>query len=217
MLQGCSAPLAPLLRLPAFVTDGGKGALSNNILGARPNHPYWVLMTDSLIPWGYTYPFPYFTVSYSSGQWFETAIWEQYHKALYANVRKTKGTKHPEQEVPEEDKLYRIMMSMDPGAAAWVFFNQGRGGSWDNWDNHLFGSIGQWFAWIRVNIGWILLGIAVLVGLLAWRKGRWLRLRGRRGGYKEVPGGGGSSGDDDVLEGDRDRHEERRVERHEMV
>jgi mannosyltransferase OCH1-like enzyme len=64
-----------LTHLPAFTTDGGRGALSNNILGSVPEHPFWVLITESLMKYDWNYVFPYITISYASGQWFETAVW----------------------------------------------------------------------------------------------------------------------------------------------
>lgn len=84
-------------------------------------------MTDSLISYAWNYPFPYITISYATGQWFETVVWEKYHAQL------------PKDAPP----LTRVMMDMRPGAAPWVFFTQERGGTWDNWDNHVFGYIGN--------------------------------------------------------------------------
>ncbi|KAM7189216.1 Nucleotide-diphospho-sugar transferase [Rhypophila sp. PSN 637] len=150
--NGCMRDLKPLLHYPAWVTDGGQGTLSNNLLGARPGHPFWDLMTDSLIPWGYHYPLPYLAVSYASGQWYETALWEDYHNMLEAS-----GS-------PEEDRIYRIMMDMREGADRWVFFTMGRGGSWDQWDNHLFGWTGNvLFPWLMRNFIWIALGLGAVV------------------------------------------------------
>jgi mannosyltransferase OCH1-like enzyme len=73
--KGCLTSFTPLTHLPAFTTDGGRGALSNNILGSVPEHPFWVLITESLRSYDWNYVFPYITISYASGQWFETAIW----------------------------------------------------------------------------------------------------------------------------------------------
>ncbi|KAK3358518.1 glycosyltransferase family 32 protein [Lasiosphaeria ovina] len=157
--NGCSRDLEPLLYYPTWVADGGQGTLSNNILGARPHHPYWAMMTNSLIPWGYKYPFPYFTVHYSSGQWFETAIWEIYHEQLPARPN-------------QEDRLYRVMMDNRVGGARWVFFTEGRGGSWDNWDNHLFSFMGNRFVpWVVANFIFIILGAVAVAAMIWYRKG----------------------------------------------
>jgi hypothetical protein len=73
--KGCLTSFTALTHLPAFTTDGGRGALSNNILGSVPEHPFWVLITESLMKYDWNYVFPYITISYASGQWFETAVW----------------------------------------------------------------------------------------------------------------------------------------------
>lgn len=146
--------------------------MSNNILGARPDHPFWHMMTEQLIPWGYHYPLPYVAVSYASGQWFETAIWEEYHKTLNENSR-------------AEDRIYRIMMDQRPGADRWVFFTSGRGGSWTQWDNSLFSFIGNvMFPWLKRNFIWLCLGLGAFVALVWYLRRRRLR----RGGYKKVGG-----------------------------
>lgn len=119
--------LEPLRYYPAWVSDGARGALSNNILGGKPNHPYWILMTDSIIPYAWNYPLPYLTISYATGQWFETEIWEKYHHRLSK----------------DEPVLTRIIMDSRLGASPRVFFNHTRGGTWDNWDNVMFKWIGD--------------------------------------------------------------------------
>ena len=105
------------------------------------------------------------TVSYASGQWFETALWEDYYHQL-----SQKGT-----EAAEKGQLLRVMMDMRPGSARWVFFSQGRGGSWDRWDNHLFG-------WIGSHLPKVALGVSILLCFLAfgcWGCIRWKTRRNR--------------------------------------
>ncbi|KAL2017365.1 hypothetical protein VTK56DRAFT_2288 [Thermocarpiscus australiensis] len=158
--NGCKADLTPLLYYPVWITDGGRGALSNNILAARPNHPFWNRLTLSLIPYNWNWIFPYVTISYASGQWFETAVWEEYHALL------PKPSETPE----HEHRLYRLMMDDRPTADAWVFFTQARGGTWVNWDNRMFLLIGDHlFLFFTTLFG----GIA----LLLWFASRWFRRR----------------------------------------
>ena len=175
--QGCARSLDPLLSYPAFVVDGGHGTLSNNIIGARPDHPFFVLMTDSLVPWAVNYMLPYFTVHYASGQWFLTAIWERYHGAMAA--RADAGVS-----VPDDDRIYRIMTDMRPGSDPWVFFTQGRGGSWDSWDNQVFSFFGNVLVpFLGHHAVAIVLGSVILVATWASRK-RWMPRRKRKGdGY----------------------------------
>lgn len=125
--QGCLTSLEPLRYYPAWVVDGGRGALSNNVIGGEPGHPYWIMMSDSIISYAWNYPFPYITISYATGQWYETEIWEKYHSNL----------------LQDQPSLTRVMMDGRLGASPWVFFTHTRGGTWDNWDNHLFHWIGD--------------------------------------------------------------------------
>ncbi|KAK3297341.1 nucleotide-diphospho-sugar transferase [Chaetomium fimeti] len=168
--NGCNTDLTPLLYYPVWVTDGGRGALSNNILGARPNHPFWHRLTLSLLPYDWKWPLPFVTIMYASGQWFLTAMWEEYHALLPKPVD---GQQH-------EHRLYRIMMDMAPGADEWVFFTHQRdgGGTWDNWDNTLFASIGD-----HLLLFFTLLFVAI--GLLSWFGLRFYR-KYRRGGYSRL-------------------------------
>ena len=198
--NGCAADLTPLLYYPVFVTDGGHGALSNNILGARPGHPFWKMMIGSLERYNWNYGLPYVIISYASGQWFETAIWEQYHRGL---AQKTQnriaaeeagggGDGHggkdgtPEktgETVGDEDApLTRVMMDMRDGAARWVFFTQGRGDSWSEWDYHLFGWIGRNILLV-VGSG---VGLAAAVVWLIVRLCRRCRPTRSHKGYMEV-------------------------------
>ena len=134
-----------------WVTDGGHGALSNNILGAEPDHPFWILLTEMLIPYAWKYPLPYITVSYASGQWFETVAWEKYHHA------------RPSLTPP----LTRIMMDGRPGSAPHTFFTQGRGQTWHHWDNALFSWIGCHLVWTAVCITAGAVSASGLIYLLA--------------------------------------------------
>ncbi|KAJ6444937.1 mannosyl phosphorylinositol ceramide synthase protein [Purpureocillium lavendulum] len=157
----------PLLYYPVWVTDGGHGALSNNILGAAPNHPFWELATESMVSYAWNYPFPYVTISYATGQWFLTDMWQRYHASLAGG----------------EPELTRVMMDMRPGAATWVFFMHTKGGSWDNWDNHVFQWVGSHLV-VTVLAGIAVVGTLGAMLVLVVRLGKVL-LR-RRKGYRLV-------------------------------
>ena len=162
--QGCLTNLTPLLYYPTWTTDGGRGALSNNILGSAPKHPFWHFLTDSLIPYSYNYISPYITISYASGQWFETAVWDAYHAALPKASPDFLG----------ENRLHRVMMDDRPGNPPWIYFTQMRGGSWRNWDNAVF-------LWVGDHLILLVLCVCALVALACWVGTRCLaRLRRRR-------------------------------------
>jgi len=164
--NGCLTDLEPLRGYPAWTTDGGHGALSNNILGVEPNHLYWIAMTDSIISHAWNYPLPYLTISYATGQWFLTKTWEEYHKNLPLS----------------EQVLTRVLMDGREGAPRWVFFNHTRGGTWDNWDNRMF-------PWIGDHLGMVALSVAILClicGLAISSCFSTLRKRNKKIGYEKV-------------------------------
>ncbi|PHH93326.1 hypothetical protein CDD83_7111 [Cordyceps sp. RAO-2017] len=164
--NGCRANLEPLLYYPAWVTDGGQGALSNNILGAEPEHPFWILMTDSIKAWAGDFVLPYITISYATGQWYETDMWQIYHASKPAS----------------DPDLLRVMMDMRPTGAPWVFFTAGRGGTWDNWDNQVLGWFGN-HLFEAALYAFAALGLAFA---LAFALGRTLRRRRSRRGADEL-------------------------------
>ncbi|KAL2131043.1 hypothetical protein VTI74DRAFT_5606 [Chaetomium olivicolor] len=159
--NGCRTNLSPLLRYDVWVTDGDRGALSNNILGARPHHPFYHHLTLALLRYNWNWPLPFVRIMYASGQWFLTAVWEEYHALL------------PEtQELGSNHHLYglqRILMDGRPGAAEWTFFTHEGGGTWNNWDNQLFWAIGQH---LGVFFTVLFVGAAVLgfVGMRCYRR-----------------------------------------------
>lgn len=165
--QGCLENLDALLYYPMWIPDPGRGALSNNILASRPNHPYWAMLTQSLRAWDYHYLFPYVTISYASGQWLCTDIWERYHALLPPHGDGT-GLDH---------RAHRLVMDdRDQGTGEWIYFSQERGGTWKNWDNRMF-------LWIGDHLLLFFLGLAALLGGLGWMA---LRHMPRRIGYSRL-------------------------------
>lgn len=165
--QGCRANLEPLLYYPTWITDGGQGALSNNILASEPNHAFWVLVTDSLSRYSWTYPLPYLTIVYGAGQWFLTEMWQRHHAGLSET----------------EPVLTRVMMDMRPGSAPWIFFTHTQGGSWNNWDNDLFSWIGQHLVMFIFCVGAIL-ATTIAVALCVWRLAKTCMTK--RTGYRGI-------------------------------
>ncbi|KAI0972465.1 nucleotide-diphospho-sugar transferase [Xylaria arbuscula] len=153
--NGCNLNLDPITYLPAFTTFGGHGTLSNNIIGGEPNHPLFFLFSESLMSWNWNWILPYVTVSYASGQWYVTAMWEKYHRLLAADgiVQGFGGDGWA--------TLQYISMDMRPGAPdPYLFWNQQHGGTWDNWDS-------PWFGWLGNNIKLVLSEVAAGIFVLA--------------------------------------------------
>ncbi|KAL0466049.1 nucleotide-diphospho-sugar transferase [Neurospora intermedia] len=206
--NGCLPSIKPgsdsldaLTYFPLWITDGGRGALSNNILAARPNHPFWGRVVAELIEgrgalplgslterlagfwkrwwclWGVL---RYVEISWGVGQWFIGGVWDEYHRMLQLGKKDVVRGDTIEGVVDEEvsGRLYRLMMDSRPGMDEWVFFTQGRGGTWHGWDNWLFLEIGD-HLWIFSMV------LGSLVGLMGWLARRyWRAQRGK--GYRKV-------------------------------
>ncbi|KAI1361330.1 nucleotide-diphospho-sugar transferase [Xylaria arbuscula] len=171
--NGCKLNLDPVTHLPAFTTFGGHGTLSNNIIGGEPDHPLFHLLTESLISWNWNWILPYVTVSYASGQWYFTAMWEKYHGLIGAHGK-------------EWAPLHYISMDMRPGAPEpYLFWNQQHGGTWDNWDSAWFGWLGNniWFV-IEVSMVGVIVFISLIIGCICCF--RWRRKRMITASYKRL-------------------------------
>lgn len=158
-------------------------------------------MTEALVRYNYNYFFPYVTISYASGQWFETAVWDRYHHSLSSSKTGPKRTENGGSEgqgvsvdewtgkivdtatgeshdVPNGGVGYRLLMDDRPDFDTWVFFTQERGGTWVNWDNRMF----LWIGDHLVLEAFVLLG---LVAGVAWSVRRCVRRRGKGKGMGE--------------------------------
>jgi mannosyltransferase OCH1-like enzyme len=198
--QGCRTNLEPLLYYPVMVADGLVGALSNNILSARPNHPFWILLTQSLQEYDWNYVLPYVVVSYASGQWLEMIMWERYHNMLPAISASNKNTNTTNNNnniniyninTQKEHRLYRMALDWRD-ADSWVFFTMGPGGSWHDWDT-------GFFRWIGDHLVLLAVGTGLALGVAAWTCARTVRMLqkrvyGGRGKYQPIKGGGADLG-----------------------
>lgn len=191
--NGCEESLEALRYFPVWTTDGGLGALSNNIIGGHKEHPWLVMMTDNLIPYHWNWVLPYAIVMYNSGQWYLTAIWEKYHALLRSD-----GT-IPGFEGHEWKKLHRVLMDSRNGTDPWVFFNHGgHGGTWGAGDDWLWEWIGiHWMEVVAEGIVAVVFSLVCCVWCVRCVKRRKLRNKG----YQQVGSGNGISNDEVELGG----------------
>jgi hypothetical protein len=149
-------------------------------MGGQPGHPWFYLLTEHLVPYNWNWFLPYIIISWTSGQWFVTAMFEKYH-ALLGKDGKLMGM----EDLGNNFKpLHHVLMSnlQRPGADPWVFFTQVKGGTWTNWDSYWFGLLGD-------HIVAVLMTVAVVVSLLVlsccwcWRCCR----EDRRTRYERLP------------------------------
>lgn len=145
-------------------------------------------LTQKLVRYNRDYGFPYVTISWASGQWFESAVWEAYHDLLGPAPSEIGGVAAGEGD--DGGRLYRIMMDDRAGADEWVFFTQERGGSWINWDNRLF-------LWIGDHLGGVFVMGLGGAGILAWVGGRLWRKGSTSPGRVSRPGSSSNKRKDD--------------------
>lgn len=111
--DGCERRLDPLLTVPSFVRKTIPTGISNDVMGAVPNHPFFLKTIDSLKKYQKNWLVPYITIMYSTGPLFLSVMWKQY---------KRWG-------VPEAGKV-RILMPKDYKTHTYSFFAISPGSSW---------------------------------------------------------------------------------------
>lgn len=102
----CARGLEPLLFHPAWILERGHGTA-----GVRPNHPYLIMMTESLVSHGHDSLSPLLSITQVGGPDFEEVIWDKYHSTELPTKRRN------------EDRVYQIKI----GHQGSVFFKQNGG------------------------------------------------------------------------------------------
>ena len=77
-IQGCNRRLDPLLSYHAWVRRTMPTGISNDAMGAIPQHPFFHRVIESLQSYDKSWVLPYITVMYSTGPLFLSVIWKEY-------------------------------------------------------------------------------------------------------------------------------------------
>ena len=118
--QGCNRRLDPLLSYHAWVRRTVPTGISNDAMGAVPQHPFFVYVIEMLQQYNRNWQLPYITVMYSTGPLFLSVIWKKY---MSSN--------------PDEEGRVRILMPDEYNRHEWSFFTYHRGSSWHGKDAQL--------------------------------------------------------------------------------
>ncbi|KAI9677653.1 MAG: hypothetical protein M1817_006608 [Caeruleum heppii] len=145
--DGCNRRLDPLLSYPAWLRRTIPTGISNDAMGAIPQHAFFLRVIDSLQKYNRNWQLPYITVMYSTGPLFLSVIWKEH---LH--------------EVTRQEERVRVLMPDEYNRHAWSFFAHHRGSSWHGRDAQLIFWMGRHWMFITA-IGFVLAG---LVGLCAW-------------------------------------------------
>lgn len=78
--NGCTDKLDPLLQYPAWLRKTIPTGVSNDIMGSRPNHPFFNKIIDNLQKYNRNWFVSYITIMASTGPLFVSLIWKQYRR-----------------------------------------------------------------------------------------------------------------------------------------
>ncbi|KAL1964192.1 hypothetical protein VTN77DRAFT_7150 [Rasamsonia byssochlamydoides] len=165
--DGCNRRLDPLLAYPAWVRRTVPTGISNDAMGAVPQHPFFLRVIESLQAYDRNWLLPYITVMYSTGPLFLSVIWKEYMR-----------------DGPDDAGRVRVLMQDEYNRFSWSFFTHNRGNSWHGQDAQLIFWMGK--HWLLLTfLGFILAGI---VGFcLWWVYCRLLLLGQHRYRYTRIP------------------------------
>lgn len=115
--DGCNRNLDPLLTVPALVRKTIPTGISNDVMGAVPNHPFFLKAVSMLERYHRNWLVPYITIMFSTGPLFLSVVWKQYIR--WGNP---------------PSGIVRILMTDDYKGHENSFFNITKGSSWHNDD-----------------------------------------------------------------------------------
>lgn len=139
-------PLTPLLAYPAFTCQTAPTGISNDVLGAVPQHPFFASVIDSLHFYNRDWLLSYITVMYSTGPLFLSVMWVEYLSTLKSRSRTDAAV-----------EMHRVRVLTKGGVEgdSYGFFHNIQGGSWHGADTEFIFWMGR--HWVAVT----LLGFAV--------------------------------------------------------
>lgn len=78
--DNCQKPFDPLLQFDSFLRKTSPMGVSNDFMGAIPNHPFFLKLIQNLQKYNKDWYWPYFTIMGSTGPIFVSIIWKQYKR-----------------------------------------------------------------------------------------------------------------------------------------
>lgn len=120
--DGCNRALEPLLSYPAFVRRTIPTGISNDVMGAVPQHPFFMRVIEEISSYDRSWVLPYITVMGSTGPLFLSVMWVHWLMGGY-NVG----------DGPDGGRL-RIIFPDEYNGHSWSFFTHHLGNSWHGAD-----------------------------------------------------------------------------------
>lgn len=162
--DGCKRRLDPLLSYSAWLRRTIPTGISNDAMGASPQHPFFLHVIEHLQNYNRSWFLPYITIMGSTGPLFLSVMWKKYMN----------GEKN---EALDWAGRVRVLMPDEYSKHSWSFFNIFKGDSWHKGDAKLIFWMGQ--HWMFLTAAGF--GLAGMIGLFGWWSyGRILLVAGRR-------------------------------------
>lgn len=113
--DACERNLDPLLNAVAFVRKASPKGISNDIMGSRVKHPFFLKLIESLQHYNKNWYVPYLTILSSTGPLFVSIIWKRYKRWSGYII---------------EDNVVRILQPKDYSMFKNAFFSITKDSSW---------------------------------------------------------------------------------------
>ena len=168
--DGCKRRLDPLLSFNAWLRRTIPTGISNDAMGAVPQHPFFIRVTEHLRNYNRSWFLPYITIMGSTGPLFLSVMWKKYMQNHMS-------------EGPDWVGRVRVLMPGEYSKHPWSFFNIYKGDSWHQGDARLIFWMGA--HWMLVTAAGF--GLAGVVGLFGW----WVYGRTSQGGNRRKYGPSG--------------------------
>ncbi|KAK3069656.1 CSG1/SUR1-like protein [Teratosphaeriaceae sp. CCFEE 6253] len=151
--DGCNRPLTPLLSYPAFVRRTIPTGISNDVMGAVPRHPFFLMVIKNIKDYDRRWVLPYITVMGSTGPLFLSVMWRHWSSD---GLNRDKGR-------------VRLIFPEEYNGQPWSFFTHHVGNSWHGADVRLI----FWLSrhWLLITILGFIVGFGVIFsGWWAYRR-----------------------------------------------
>lgn len=123
--DGCARPLDPLLSYPAWVRKTIPTGVSNDVMGAVPEHPFFRRVIEELKNYDKSWFLGYITVMASTGPLFLSIVWRHYSSEGHNVGDDADGGR------------VRILFPEEYQRKPWSFFTHHLGNSWHGKDVQL--------------------------------------------------------------------------------
>ncbi|RVX69428.1 hypothetical protein B0A52_06491 [Exophiala mesophila] len=150
--DGCLRRLDPLLSYHAFLRRTIPTGISNDAMGAVPQHPFFLRVIESLQAADRSWVLPYITIMASTGPLFLSVMWKKWMG------------EHSHLDPVTWVGRVRVLMPSEYNNYPWSFFQKFKGDSWHGKDAKLIFWMGKnWF--LLVIVGAV---IVLTVGFLCY-------------------------------------------------